>query len=106
MAEREVEMISMKIFVILQLIFLWAIQGEDVQQIDRQIDRQTELYIVSSKKMIRNMFSGFCNAEAICDPDENNFIEAKGMETSLWWVQEQIEMSTWHFQSMGSVFEI
>lgn len=52
------------------------------------------------------MFSGFCNAEAICDPDENNFIEAKGMETSLWWVQEQIEMSTWNFQSMGSVFEI
>ena len=32
------------------------------------------------------MFSGFCNAETICDPDENNFTEAEGMETSLWWV--------------------
>lgn len=36
--------------------------------------------------MTRIMFTGFSNAEAICDPDENNFIEAEGIEASLWWL--------------------
>lgn len=38
------------------------------------------------RKITRNVFTGFSNAEAICDLNESNFIEAEGVETSLWWV--------------------